>query len=186
MKLPAVRCSSCGKLIRRKPNGLVSYYRIELKPVTMFLNEDYVGGYAMDLCHECIELPLRPMLPRKGGVGADVFSLKDKPLAKWIYSTRYSVHDWIDEVLPLLRRIQRMHKPPHPGRVLRDVFERHGDKAKAMRSIGISRTTLRAIIRGKAAITPEYAMGLSRHFGGSTESWLHMQWEYDNWKMQHP
>jgi len=76
-----------------------------------------------------------------------------------------------------------MHKPPHPGEVLRELcLEPLGltvtDAAKAL---GVSRKTLSAILNGRAGISPEMAVRLSIAFGTSAESWLNQQIQYDLW-----
>ncbi len=77
----------------------------------------------------------------------------------------------------------RMHNPPHPGEVLRELcLEPLGltvtDAAKAL---GVSRKTLSAILNRRAGISPEMAIRLSKAFGTSAESWLNQQMQYDLW-----
>ena len=77
----------------------------------------------------------------------------------------------------------KMHNPPHPGEVLRSLcIEPLGitvtDAAKAL---GISRKTLSAILNGRAGISPEMAIRLSKAFDTSAESWLNQQVQYDLW-----
>lgn len=76
-----------------------------------------------------------------------------------------------------------MHNPPHPGAVLREFcLEPLGltvtDAAKAL---GVSRKTLSAILNGRAGISPEMAIRLSKALGTSAESWLNQQMQYDLW-----
>ena len=71
----------------------------------------------------------------------------------------------------------RMHNPPHPGKILRALcIEPLGitvtDTAKAL---GISRKTLSTILNGRAGISPEMAIRLSKAFDTSAESWLNQQ-----------
>ena len=80
----------------------------------------------------------------------------------------------------------RMHNPPHPGEVLRDgVFADTGitvtDFAKR---IGVTRVALSRILNGKAGISAEMALRLAAALGGSAESWLHMQANYDLWQTE--
>ncbi len=77
----------------------------------------------------------------------------------------------------------KMHNPPHPGEVLRELcIEPLGvsitDAAKAL---GVTRKTLSAIVNGRAGISPEMAIRLSKAFGTSPESWLNQQVQYDLW-----
>jgi addiction module HigA family antidote len=45
----------------------------------------------------------------------------------------------------------------------------------------VSRKTLSAILNGRAGISPEMALRLSKAFGTSAESWLNQQMQYDLW-----
>ena len=76
-----------------------------------------------------------------------------------------------------------MHTPPNPGEVLKELcIEPLGltvtDTAK---SLGVSRKTLSAILNGRAGISPEMAIRLSRAFDTTPESWLNQQMQYDLW-----
>ena len=76
------------------------------------------------------------------------------------------------------------HNPPHPGEVLKDgVFDNSTltvtDFAK---QIGVTRAALSRVLNGKAAISPEMALRIADALGGSAESWLHMQADYDLWQ----
>jgi addiction module HigA family antidote len=78
----------------------------------------------------------------------------------------------------------RMHNPAHPGEVLRDgVFTDTGLTVTAFaRRIGVSRVQLSRLLNGKAAMTAEMALRLADALGGSAESWLTMQANYDLWQ----
>lgn len=77
----------------------------------------------------------------------------------------------------------RMHNPPHPGEVLRELcLEPLGlTVTDAAEGLGVSRKTLSAILNGRAGISPEMAIRLSKAFGTSAESWLNQQMQYDLW-----
>lgn len=80
----------------------------------------------------------------------------------------------------------KMHNPPHPGEVLRELcFEPLGitvtDAAKAL---GVSRKTLSAILNGRAGISSEMAVRLSIAFDTTAESWLNQQVQYDLWQAE--
>lgn len=82
--------------------------------------------------------------------------------------------------------MSRMHNPPHPGEVLRDgLFADTGltvtDFAKR---IGVTRVALSRVLNGKAGISADMAIRLAAALGGSAESWLHMQADYDLWQAQ--
>jgi addiction module HigA family antidote len=53
----------------------------------------------------------------------------------------------------------------------------------AARGLGISRKTLSALLNGRFGISPEMAIRLSKAFGGSAESWLIQQAQYDLWQL---
>lgn len=77
----------------------------------------------------------------------------------------------------------RMYNPPHPGEVLRELcIEPLGlTVTDAAEALGVSRKTLSAILNGRAGISPEMAIRLSKAFGTSPESWLNQQMQYDLW-----
>jgi addiction module HigA family antidote len=46
----------------------------------------------------------------------------------------------------------------------------------------VSRTTISELINGRRGISPEMAIRLSKAFGGSAESWITQQAQYDLWE----
>jgi antitoxin HigA-1 len=74
-----------------------------------------------------------------------------------------------------------MKNPPHPGGVvLRQCIEPLGlTITKAAAALGVTRTTLSELVHGKRGISPEMAVRLSQVFGGSAESWVTQQAQYD-------
>ena len=77
----------------------------------------------------------------------------------------------------------RMHNPPHPGEILREfcIEPLHLSVTRAAEGLGVSRKTLSAILNGRAGISPEMAIRLSKAFDTSAESWLNQQVQYDLW-----
>ena len=77
----------------------------------------------------------------------------------------------------------KMHNPPHPGEVLKALcLEPLGlSVTRAAEALGVSRKTLSAILNGRAGISPEMALRLSKAFGTTPESWLNQQMHYDLW-----
>ena len=73
-----------------------------------------------------------------------------------------------------------MKNPPHPGGfVLRQCIEPLGlSITDAAAALGVTRTTL-SERNEKRGISPEMAVRLSKVFGGSAESWLVQQAQYD-------
>ena len=75
----------------------------------------------------------------------------------------------------------RMYNPPHPGEVLRDgVFTGTGITVSAFaQRIGVTRVTLSNVLNGRNGISSGMAVRLAAALGGSAESWLHLQAQYD-------
>ena len=80
----------------------------------------------------------------------------------------------------------KIHRPPHPGEVLKDgVFVGTGISIVAFAErIGVTRVTLSRVLNGRAAISPDMALRLADALGGSAQSWLHMQANYELWQAQ--
>ena len=72
-------------------------------------------------------------------------------------------------------------RPVHPGEMLReDILPAVAwPKVEIARLLGISRQTLYDILNEKQPVTPAMALRLARMFGGSAESWVNMQRNYD-------
>ena len=74
-----------------------------------------------------------------------------------------------------------MKDPPHPGEVIRELcIEPAGlTVTAAAQVLGVSRKALSELLNGHSGISPEMAVRLSKAFGGSIESWLTQQMQYD-------
>ena len=74
-----------------------------------------------------------------------------------------------------------MHTPPHPGSMIkRQCLEPLGlTITAAAKGLGVSRNTLSMLLNGRLGISPEMAVRLSQGFGGSAESRLRQQMQYD-------
>src|SRR5947207_15392143 len=74
-----------------------------------------------------------------------------------------------------------MKNPPHPGGVvLRQCIAPLGlTITNAAAALGVTRTTLSELVNEKRGISPEMAVRLSKVFGGSAESWLMQQAQYE-------
>lgn len=79
-----------------------------------------------------------------------------------------------------------MYNPPHPGEVVKElcISPLGLTVTAAAKGLGVSRNTLSALLNGKFGISPEMAIRLSKAFGGSAESWLTQQMQYDLWQAQ--
>ena len=82
--------------------------------------------------------------------------------------------------------MSRMHNPPHPGEVLRDgVFTDTGiTVTEFAQRIGVTRVALSRVLNGRAGISADMAVRITAALGGSAESWLHMQANYDLWQAE--
>ena len=74
-----------------------------------------------------------------------------------------------------------MKNPPHPGRIVRqECIEPLGlTVTEVAAGLGVKRQTLNNLLNGKAGISPEMAIRLSKAFGSSPEVWLGLQMQYD-------
>lgn len=75
-----------------------------------------------------------------------------------------------------------MKSPPHPGGfIYRECIEPLSltITAAAAAALGVRRAALSELVHGKRGISPEMAVRLSKAFGGSAESWLTQQIQYD-------
>src|ERR1035437_7440874 len=79
------------------------------------------------------------------------------------------------------KQLMTMKNPPHPGLVvLQECIEPSGlTITRAAEALGVTRNTLSELANGKRGISPEMAVRLSKVFGGSAESWLVQQAQYD-------
>ncbi len=74
-----------------------------------------------------------------------------------------------------------MKNPPHPGGVvLRECIEPLGlSITAAAEALGVTRTTLSELVNGRRGISAEMAFRLAQVFGGSAQSWLVQQAQYE-------
>ena len=78
-----------------------------------------------------------------------------------------------------------MHRPPHPGKVVKELCIKPLGLTvtEAARVLGVSRKTLSELLNGRTGISPEMAMRLSIAFKTTPESWLTQQMQYDLWEL---
>ncbi len=76
-----------------------------------------------------------------------------------------------------------MHKPPHPGEFIAQVYlEPNGLSGRELAlKLEVAASTLSRILKGSSAVTPEMGLRLSKALGRTPESWLAMQYNYDLW-----
>ena len=75
----------------------------------------------------------------------------------------------------------RVKNPPHPGRIIRqECVEPLGlTITEAAARLGVTRQALNNVINGKAGVSPEMSIRLSKAFGSKPDVWLGLQMEYD-------
>ena len=80
----------------------------------------------------------------------------------------------------------RMHNPPHPGEIIREFcIKALGlTVTRAAEALGVTRKTLSTLLNGRAGISPEMAIRLSKVFNRTPEGWLRLQLQFDLWKAE--
>ena len=80
----------------------------------------------------------------------------------------------------------RMKDPPHPGEVIKAfcLEPLALSVTDAAAGLGVTRKTLSALLNGRAGISPEMAIRLSKAFGRTPEGWLALQMQYDLWQAE--
>jgi addiction module HigA family antidote len=76
-----------------------------------------------------------------------------------------------------------MHKPSHPGEILRELHLKPMGVTitEAAEALGVSRKHVSTIVNGRAPVTPDMAMRLAVAFGTEPELWVNLQAQYDLW-----
>ena len=74
-----------------------------------------------------------------------------------------------------------MKNPVHPGKIVRHAcLEPLGlSVTEGAKVLGVTRQALNNVVNGKAGISPEMAIRLTKAFGSTAETWLQMQLAYD-------
>lgn len=76
-----------------------------------------------------------------------------------------------------------MHNPPHPGKVLRELWMEPMDITitALAEAAGVTRKAMSELVNGKSGVSPEMAIRLSKMFNTAPELWLGMQMNHDLW-----
>ena len=77
--------------------------------------------------------------------------------------------------------MQRMHNPPHPGKILRDALG-DMDVTSTAKKLHVSRTTLSRILNSTAGISADMSLRLSAALGTHESLWYQLQMDYDMWQ----
>lgn len=79
-----------------------------------------------------------------------------------------------------------MFNPPHPGGIIREfcIDPLNLTVTETAEALGVTRKTLSTLLNGRAGISPEMAIRLSKVFGRTPEAWLRLQLQFDLWKTE--
>lgn len=79
-----------------------------------------------------------------------------------------------------------MYNPPHPGEIIRDECLKplNLSVTAAAAGLGVTRKALSELLNARSGVSPEMAIRLSKAFGGSAETWLRLQMQYDLWQAE--
>ena len=74
-----------------------------------------------------------------------------------------------------------MHNSPHPGGIIRrQCLDPLGlSVTEAAAGLGVTRQAFSDLLNGKAGVSVDMAIRLSKAFGSSAETWLGLQTAYD-------
>ncbi len=77
-----------------------------------------------------------------------------------------------------------MRNPPHPGGIVRrQCLDPLGlSITKAAGVLGVTRQALSELVNGRAGISVNMSIRLSKAFGSTPEAWLGMQMAHDLWQ----
>ena len=71
----------------------------------------------------------------------------------------------------------KMHKPTHPGEILRELYlsPLNLSVTDASQALGVSRKTLSELLNGKSGVSTTMSLRLSKAFNTTPELWLNLQ-----------
>lgn len=83
-------------------------------------------------------------------------------------------------------KARRMHKPSHPGEVLRELYltPMSVTVTEAADALRVSRKHVSAIVNGRAPVTPDMALRLAAVFATEPEFWVNLQAQHDLWEVR--
>ncbi len=76
------------------------------------------------------------------------------------------------------------HNPPHVGGLIYRTYIEPFEKISANKiadALGVAHSTFNRLINGVSDLSPEMAIRLSVVLGGTPESWMRIQENYDLW-----
>jgi len=77
-----------------------------------------------------------------------------------------------------------MFKPMHPGEVINELYIKESGMSlrEVAEALDVSAPTFSRLVAGKSSVSVIMAFRLERVLGGTAESWLQMQTNYDLWQ----
>lgn len=82
--------------------------------------------------------------------------------------------------------MSRMHNPPHPGEVLKELWldEISITVTELAIKLDVSRQSMSNFLNQKTGVSPEFAVKLAKAFRTTPDQWLDMQTQYDLWQVE--
>ena len=68
--------------------------------------------------------------------------------------------------------MSKMHSPPHPGEVLREYLPENLTLMEVAIGLDVTRQALSAVLNGRAGVSAEMAVRLSKALGTTADLWL--------------
>ena len=81
----------------------------------------------------------------------------------------------------------KMHNPPHPGEVLRELYLKPLDLTitAAAEGLGVTRKALSELVNGRTDISRDMSIRLAKAFPNTNiRLWLDLQLQYDAWQAE--
>ncbi|OYV38957.1 MAG: addiction module antidote protein, HigA family [Rhodospirillales bacterium 20-64-7] len=81
----------------------------------------------------------------------------------------------------------KMHNPPHPGEILREMYLAPLDLSvtRAAEGLGVTRKALSELVNGHTDVSRDMAIRLAKAFPKTDiRFWLDLQLQYDTWQAE--
>ena len=79
--------------------------------------------------------------------------------------------------------MNKMHNPPHPGEVLREYLPEAMTLIEVATRLGVTRQAMSVVLNGRAGVSAEMAVRLSKALGTSADLWLGLHMQHDQWQV---
>ena len=83
--------------------------------------------------------------------------------------------------------MKKMHSPPHPGEILREIYLAPLELTvtAAAEGLGVTRKALSELVNGHTDISRDMAIRLAKAFPNTDiRFWLDLQLQYDTWQAE--